>query len=1031
MMQDKTKKKRYSSVFLGTPGGNQDLSVSGEGESVPADDNCDDDVTTSDGGCRKQTRRGSSNKRKLRKNSVNIGTWNVQTLRDTGKFLLLLEELKSLNMNITGLCEIRWSGEGKYTSGDHTIVYKGNNIGAFGVAIVLDKKYGGAISSFNTISDRIVTVKLKTKPVNLNIIQVYAPQSGRPDEEVESFYNDLQSARDKIPKREICIVMGDLNAKVGEGEDPECGIGPYGHDRRNARGNMLATFCQANQMTIANTLFPQPNRRRYTWISPLDGSRHQNDYIIVDNAWKSTIMSSKAKPGADCDSDHNLVIAKLRMKAYTEKKTKPTTRYDVEKLKDSEFHRAFQIETENRFSALLDEWSTEEKMPNELWEDMKAVWTECAEAKLGKKTRKASKPYISEEVMELARKKSQARKNNKKEEYQELKREIKSKVRRDKEAWLEAECAKITQSNVQRKSKEMFQQIAKISYKKFQATNQCVNNKKGETLTETEDILARWHEYGKTLFEKTLPDPKDSSIPSTYEPEPEPLLSEVRAAIKQLKNGKSPGLDNIPGEILKSTGESGIVALHLLCCKIWTTCQWPTDWKLQEFVMLHKSGSIKDCGNYRTIALISHASKILLIILLNRMKPKVEAELSDCQAGYRSNRGTTDMLFTLQILIEKVRNTDQEAFITFIDYSKAFDSVSHIHLFHTMMKLGFPHHIVSLLAALYNDQKATIRWCNQNCNPFDIERGVRQGCILSPHLFSIYTEQVMREADIEDMGIKIGGRNITDLRYADDTALISDNITSMKRLLYRVDSAGVKAGLKLNAKKTKVMHIEGIEKGQKHEIHINGTLLEQVEDFKYLGSIKAEDSTCSKDIRARIGMAKQKMVQLNNVWKDRGMPNSLKLKLLKCLIWPVVLYGCEAWTCRKADEKKLEAAEMWFYRRLLRVSWKEKRTNNSILEQLSVEREILEEVNKRRLRYVGHAMRNTNTDLMATVFQGKVEAKRKKGRPSITYMENLSKARELNMQKVAHSSKNRTKWRRLVSASSSSAATTDDGDADR
>ena len=110
-----------------------------------------------------------------------------------------------------------------------------------------------------------------------------------------------------------------------------------------------------------------------------------------------------------------------------------------------------------------------------------------------------------------------------------------------------------------------------------------------------------------------------------------------------------------------------------------------------------------ECGNYRTIALISHASKVLLIIILNRMRKKAEEKLSDCQAGYRSNRGTTDMLFVLQIMIEKIRNSNQEAFITFIDYSKAFDSVIHHHLFETILQMGFPRHLVSLIARLYQD----------------------------------------------------------------------------------------------------------------------------------------------------------------------------------------------------------------------------------------------------------------------------------------------------------------------------------------
>ena len=99
-----------------------------------------------------------------------------------------------------------------------------------------------------------------------------------------------------------------------------------------------------------------------------------------------------------------------------------------------------------------------------------------------------------------------------------------------------------------------------------------------------------------------------------------------------------------------------------------------------------------------------------------------------------------------------------------------------------MLKMGFPTHLVSLISNLYTNQSATIRWNGEHSGHFHINKGVRQGCILSPHLFSIYTEQVMREADIDGMGISIGGRNLTNLRYADDTALIADNVTIMKRI---------------------------------------------------------------------------------------------------------------------------------------------------------------------------------------------------------------------------------------------------------
>ena len=133
-------------------------------------------------------------------------------------------------------------------------------------------------------------------------------------------------------------------------------------------------------------------------------------------------------------------------------------------------------------------------------------------------------------------------------------------------------------------------------------------------------------------------------------------------------------------------------------------------------------------------------------------------------------------------------------------------------------------------------------------------------------------------------------------------------------------------------KKAKVLHIKGKDSQSEEQttVKVDGTNLQKLYQFKYLGSIKTDDGTCLQDIKVRIAMAKQKMVQLNSIWRDRGIPNFLKVNILKCLIWPVATYGCEAWTLRKEEEKRIDAAELWFYRRLLRVQWTEKRTNKSI-----------------------------------------------------------------------------------------------------
>lgn len=552
----------------------------------------------------------------------------------------------------------------------------------------------------------------------------------------------------------------------------------------------------------------------------------------------------------------------------------------------------------------------------------------------------------------------------------------------------------------------------------------CINNKYGETLTEPTEIMQRWNEYGTTLFKSDNPHDQ-YTIPIMQPKEPAPLLNEVEEAIKQLKNGKSPGLDGIPAEIIKYSNSMATKALHKLCNKIWDSCEWPEEWKRQEFVMLHKSGNTKDCSNYRTIALISHASKVLLIIILNRIKAKIEQELPDSQAGFRSNRGTTDMLFTIQILIEKTRQTNQEAFITFIDYSKAFDNVDHLCLLNTMLTMGFPEHIVILIKSLYTNQKGIVRWCGQHCDPFPINKGVRQGCILSPSLFSIYTEQVMRNAEIEDLGISIGGRKHSNMRYADDTALAETTFSNAKELLSKVDRAGKEANLKLNAKKTKIMHIG---QQQNENLYIEEEPLEYVKEFKYLGSIKSSNGSCSSDIRARIGMAKQRMIQLKNIWRDWAISKRLKLQLLKALVWPAMCYGCEAWTLKKEDENKINAAEMWFYRRLLRVSWTAKRTNKSILEELNTDRVLLSTIRERKMKYLGHAIRHANCQLMKNIVQGKTEARRKRGRPPRSYMDNIRDWTGLSTPKIYHACEDRIRWRKKVKSAAAAANIIDDAD---
>ena len=451
-----------------------------------------------------------------------------------------------------------------------------------------------------------------------------------------------------------------------------------------------------------------------------------------------------------------------------------------------------------------------------------------------------------------------------------------------------------------------------------------------------------------------------------------------------MKLGKAAGLDGVPGELIRNAGPSSMRAQHTLCTKIWESGDWPDIWKSQEFVVIYKAGNSKECTNYRTIALISHASKILLQILLNRMRKKIEMELPDEQAGFRQGRSTADMLVIIQVLIEKVMGIGGQALITFIDYSKAFDSISHVQLFDIMLELGFPEHIVTLLQSLYID-----------------------------HLFSLYTESVMREAEIQDLGYSIGGRNISNARYADDTALIAQSPMEMQQLLDKVNAAGAQRLLKLNVKKTKLMTIGDVP--DDINIRVNNDPVEKVKQFKYLGSLKSTEGDCSKDVNARIAMAKRRMCELTTLWKDRSIPVALKMRLVKTLVWTVLSYGAEAWTLKVRDERKITSMEMWLWRRMLRISWMEKRTDNSILQELEIKRELLGHVRKRKLTYYGHLCRDHGCQLTKTVVEGYVEGRRRRGRPRKQYIDNIKQWTQLTTSQCVRAAEDRSRWKQLVS----------------
>ena len=183
----------------------------------------------------------------------------------------------------------------------------------YGIAIIVNKRVRNAVLQCNLKNDRMISVRLQGKAFNITVIQVYAPTSNAEEAGVKQFCEDLQDLWELTPKKDVLFIIGDWNAKVGSQETPGV-TGNFGLGMWNEAGQRLIEFCQENALVIANTLFQQHKKRLYTWTSPDGQHQNQTDYILCSRRWRSSIQSTKTRSGADCGSDHELLITKLRLK---------------------------------------------------------------------------------------------------------------------------------------------------------------------------------------------------------------------------------------------------------------------------------------------------------------------------------------------------------------------------------------------------------------------------------------------------------------------------------------------------------------------------------------------------------------------------------------------------------------------------------------------------------------------------------------------------------------------------------------------
>ena len=516
-----------------------------------------------------------------------IGTWNVRTMNEGGKLENVKCEMKRNGLSILGLSEVRWLGEGEFDSDDFKVIYSGGTTRHRGVAMILDRETAKRLVKVERYGDRAILIKIQAEPIDLVVLQVYMPTTEHDDEEVDELYQQLESVIDEQKGTDFLVVMGDWNAVVGEGQE-ENEIGQFGLGKRNDRGEKLIEFCKRRKLMAANTWFQQPYRRRYTWKKPGDTGRYQIDYILVCQRYRNSVKCARSYPGADVNSDHNLVAMDINVRLKKIKRMIRPKKWNLEELdrKKQVFQNGIELDVVHLpGSSVLERWT-----------NMKEIVTRNAEKVIGYRKKKcAKKPWVT---VDMTDKMAERRKwkNVNTEEGQKRYRKCNNELRREtdiaREKWWQNECNELEELEKKGKMDTMYAKVKQLTCRKESGGKVGpVKNAAGKLLTEPDEIRNRWKEYIEVLYDKQgKPTHEDIALEEQTSVQddcmgPDLIDSEIKDAIRQMKTEKAEGEDGIPAEFWKALGDNALIELVEIFKDMSRLGIWPTDFTTRVVVV--------------------------------------------------------------------------------------------------------------------------------------------------------------------------------------------------------------------------------------------------------------------------------------------------------------------------------------------------------------------------------------------------------------------------------------------------------------
>jgi sorting nexin-29 len=932
----------------------------------------------------------------------------VRTLNEPARVGLLARELQKVGVNVAAIQEIRWprTGEREFravdpianTSFKYHIYYSGGDRAERGVGFIVFGSQMKRVIRWKPISDRICVLRMKGKFFNYSLISIYAPTNDKPDDMKDEFYESLDKAYGECPKQDVKIVIGDANAQIGRESFFRPVIGTESlHSVTNDNGLRLVTFAAARGMAISSTYFARKNIRKHTWQHPSGDTCSQIDHVLVDGRHFSDVIDVRSFRGPNIDSDHYLVVAKIRarLSSVTNSRINRTMRFNIQRLSAEGVAAEYCQKLDERIGETNGAGNI-----NSLWEAIHETVTTTAQEVIGSAQRRQRRGWFDEDCQRVTDEKNAARSRMlvsgtrlNRERYRAA-RVIEKRIHRRKKRQHEESVIAEAQERMDQNDMRRFYATVNGARHKTAPVPAMCNDREGNLLTDRAMVAARWKQHFEDLLNGSNEGVSRNRIEidddgKAVEP---PTLDEVKKALSELKNSKAAGKDEIPVELLKHGSEQLHQSIHRVLLRIWQDEEVPTSWLDGLICPIYKKGHRLECANYRGITLLNSAYKILSRILFNRLRPLEESFVGEYQAGFREGRSTTDQMFSLRMILDKFREYNLQTHHLFIDFKAAYDSVKRNELWQIMLEHGFPAKLIRLIRATLDGSKSSVRIADEVSTSFVTLDGLKQGDALSNLLFNIALEGAIRRSGVQRNGTIITRSHML-LGFADDIDIIGIDRRAVEEAFVPLKKETARIGLTINSTKTKYM-VAGRDKGRSSgfgaEVVIDGDVFEVVEEFVYLGTLVTCDNDVSREVKRRIAAANRAFYGLRNQLRSRNLQTSTKFALYKTLILPVALYGHEAWTLKEVDRKAFGVFERKVLRTILGGKLENgvwRRRMNHELYQVYRGVNIIKRIKHGRLQWAGHLVRMPEERIAKIVFTREPgRGRRLRGRPRTRWL---------------------------------------------